>query len=232
MGTRVGSFSDAQPDTDQGNTLSAEKVKEVVEQMKVVAAAQRAGLVNAAAGAADKTRLRRQILSGPVAHLAEVGRRASRKGHEVGRAFRYKPGAQTYVAFLTAVRSMQSAAEAGKQLLLRYGLSESVLTTLGELVDQFEAAVLVANDGRTAHKGATKQLDELATELASVVRTMDARNRIRFQGNRQLLESWISASTVLGSKRGGSLPGETQPVAGSSESEGTPAADGDVRPAA
>src|SRR2546426_30715 len=112
MGGRVGSFSDGQPDTDQGHTLSVEKVKELV----------------------------------------------------------------------------------------KHGLSESVLGQFGEMLDRFDAAVLLANTGRTAHKGATKQLDELAAEIASVVRTMDARNRQRFQDNRQLLESWISASTVLGSK--------------------------------
>jgi hypothetical protein len=63
-------------------------------------------------------------------------------------------------------------------------------------LNKFEAAVALANDGRAKHKGATKQLEQLATELASVVRTMDARNRQRVQDNRQLLESWISASTV------------------------------------
>jgi hypothetical protein len=232
MGTRVGSFSDGQPDTDQGHTLSVAKVKELVEQMKVVAAAQRAGLVDSGAGAAEKARLRREILAGPVAHLAEVGRRASRSDHELGRAFRYKPGVQTYVAFLTAARSMQAAAEANKELLLKQGLSESVLAQFGELLDRFDTAVLLANNGRTAHKGATKQLDELAAEIASVVRTMDARNRLRFQGNRQLLESWISASTVLGSKRGVPVPAEAPAPTPGSEPGGTPAAGGEVRPAA
>jgi type VI protein secretion system component VasF len=58
---------------------------------------------------------------------------------------------------------------------------------LGELLDQFDATVLLGNNGRTAHKSATQQLEELAAELAAVVRTMDARNRQRFQGNAQLL---------------------------------------------
>jgi hypothetical protein len=232
MGTRVGSFSDGQPDTDQGHTLSVAKVKELVAQMTSVAAAQRAGLVDSAAGAAEKAKLRREILAGPVAHLAEVGRRASRDDHELGRTFRYKPGAQTYVAFLTAARSMQSAAVTSKEALLKNGLSESVLEQFGQLLDRFDAAVLLANNGRTAHKGATKQLDQLAAEIGSMVRTMDARNRQRFQGSRQLLESWISASTVLGSKRGGPVPGAVETPMTGDEQGGTPVAGGEVRPAA
>jgi len=222
MGTRVASFSDGQPDTDPGHTQSVAQVTELVQQMKVVAAAQRAGLIDRRAGSAEKARLRREILAGPVAHLAEVGRRAARVEHELGRTFRYKPGSQTYVAFLTAARSMQSEAESHKEVLLKYGMSEPVLAQFGELLDQFDAAVLLGNNGRTAHKGATQELDALAADIASVVRTMDARNRQRFQGNAQLLGSWVSASTVLGSKR--AVP-EPAPVE-------TPAAGGEVRPAA
>jgi hypothetical protein len=179
MGTRVDAFTGANPDTDPGNTRSAEQVKEVVERMKLVAAAQRAGLLDKRAGSLEKARLRREILGGPVAHLAEVGKRARRSEHELGVVFRYRPGRQTYVAFQTNVRSMQAAAKANKEVLLKYGLSEAVHARMDELLDQFDAAVLLCDNGRTAHKGATKQLDELATELASVVRTMDARNRLR-----------------------------------------------------
>jgi hypothetical protein len=125
---------------------------------------------------------------------------------------------------------MQSAAEAGKEELVPFGLSEAVLAQLGDLLSQFDAAVVRINVGRTAHKGATKQLDDLAAEIRSVVRTMDARNRFRFQDNRQLLESWISARTVLGWARATSEPVET-PAPGS-EPGGTPAAGGEVRPAA
>lgn len=230
MGTRVVSFSGGQPDTDPGHTQSVGHVQTLVEQMRVVAAAQRAGLIDRRAGSAEKARLRREILAGPVAHLAEVGRRARRDDHELGRRFRYQPGADTYVAFLTAARSMQAEAQTHKEVLLKYGMSEPVLAEFGQLLDQFDAAVLLANNGRTAHKGATQELDALAADLGSVVRTMDARNRQRFQGNAQLLASWVSASTLLGSKRGVPVPAETPATEG--QPSGTPAAGGEARPAA
>ena len=131
-------------------------------------------------------------------------------------------GAQ--VGFRTAAGTMRATAEAKKEVLMKFGLSEAVLGQFGELLDQFDAATEQCDRGRTAHKGATQQLDELAQELASVVRTMDARNRLRFRENRRLLESWISASTILGLRRAEGEP--VEPPAG------TPQAGGEVRPAA
>jgi hypothetical protein len=228
MGTRVGSFSDTEPDTDPGHAQLVAEVKRLVEEMKVAAAAQRTGLIDRRAGAAEKADLRREILAGP----AQVGRRASRDVHELAQDVQRKPSKGSYVEFLTAARTMQAKAEEHKAVLLKYGGSEPVLAQFGELLDRFEAAVLLANNGRTAHKGATQQLEALAAELGSVGRTMDARNRQRFAGNAQLLTSWVSASTVLGSKRGAAVPAPTETPASGGETIGTPVAGGEVRPAA
>ena len=221
-GKSVVQVSDAQPDTDPGHVLSVAKVKEMTARMEEVAALQRAGLIDVHAAALEKRKLRRTMLAGPIAHLAEVGRLASRENHELATTFRFKPSADTYVAFRTAARSMEAEAETHKELLAKYGLSEPVLKVFGELLDQFDVAVALGIDGRTSHKGATRQLQALATELASVIRVMDARNRQRFQDNPQLLESWISASTVLGVKRGNGTP--AQPPTPGTGSESRPAA--------
>lgn len=234
MGTRVGSFSDTEPDTDPGHAQSVAEVKELVQQMQVAAAAQRTGLIDRRAGSAEKANLRREILAGPITHLAQVGRRASRDVHELAQDFQRKPSKASYVEFLTAARTMQAKAEQHKAVLLKYGGSEPVLAQFGQLLDRFEAAVLLMNTGRTAHKGATQQLEALAAELGSVVRTMDARNRQRFAGNAQLLASWVSASTVLGGRRGISVPvpSPEQAPGVDGRTGATPGAGSEVRPAA
>jgi hypothetical protein len=219
-GVHVGNFSTAQPDTDAGHLLLVGKAKELTARMEQVAAAQRDGLVDSRAASAEKEKLRRTILAGPIAHLAQVGRLAAREEHELGTTFRFRPGAKTFVAFRTTARSMQAEAEGHKEVLAKYGLSEAVLGQLGQLLDQFDTAVTLGSDGRTAHIGATKQLRALATELRQVVRAMDARNRQRFENDPQLLGSWISAKTVRSGRRASSEPGET------------PGQGGDVRPAA
>ena len=119
---------------------------------------------------------------------------------------------------------MLAEARTHKEVLAKYGLSEPVLTLFGDMLDQFDAAVALGVAGRTRHKGATKQLDALATELASLVRVMDARNRQRFQDDPKLLEAWITASTPR-AKPGAVTPAEP-PVTG-----GTPVA-GEQRSAA
>ena len=121
---------------------------------------------------------------------------------------------------------MLAEAETHKEVLAKHGLSESVLTLFGELLNQFDAAVELGANGRTTHKGATKQLQALATEIGAVVRVMDAPNRQRFQDNPQLLESWISASTVLGVKRGSSTPNAGDDVRPQHEEDGEDGEDG------
>src|SRR5262249_23191995 len=148
-----------------------------------------------------------------------------------------------YVAFEGAVRTMQTTAETNKKLLVKYGLSEPVLVELGALLDRFAKARELCDQGRVVHKAATQQLEELAKELGSVIRTMDARNRIRYKDDTQLLEQWIAASTVLGNPLPVELgqpvepvpsPDAGQPSSGTQGSTqgGTPAAGGEVRPAA
>jgi hypothetical protein len=51
MVARAVNFSDAQPDTDAGHVVSVERLKAVKAQMEVVAAMQRAGLIDVHTGA-------------------------------------------------------------------------------------------------------------------------------------------------------------------------------------
>jgi len=68
--------------------------------------------------------------------------------------------------------------------------------------------------------GATRELKFMASEIVRAVRVMDGRNRQRFAEDGQLLGSWLSASTVLGTPRPG-----TEPEGGTPDG-------GEVRPAA
>jgi hypothetical protein len=160
------------------------------------------------------------MLAVPIAHLAEVGQEAAREEHELGKTFRFKPGASTFLAFRTAARGMASAAEAHREVLAKHGLSESVLAEFVRMLDDFDAAVTLGIEGRTAHVGATRELRAVSSDIVRAVRVMNGRNRQRFAEDGQLLGSWISASTVLGRPRPGTEP------------EGGTPAGGEVRPAA
>ncbi len=105
-------------------------------------------------------------------------------------------------------------------VLLKHGLAQSVLEELVRMLDQFDAAVALGIEGKTAHVGATRELRAVASEIARTVRVMNGRNRQRFATDEQLLGSWINASKVLGTPRP------------APESEGGTSAGGEVRPAA
>ena len=222
MGMRALEFNRAHPDTDPGTVNAVARLEQLLARATETATAQRDGIIHVRAAAARKRELIRQMRDGPIAHLAEVGRAAAREEHELGKTFTFKPGASTYLAFRTAARSMASSAQEHRELLVKYGLAQSVLDEFVQMLDQFDAALALGNDGRTAHVGATRELRTLATEIVRSVRLTDARNRQRFAGQEQMLGSWISASTVLGKPGRPAAPPEG----------GQPAPGGEVRPAA
>ena len=124
---------------------------------------------------------------------------------------------------------MLEEANSNKEVLVKHGLSESVLVEFEKMLDQLDAAVRLGAEGRMAHTAATRELETLRKEAARIVRAMDARNRIRFRSDLPALEQWVSARTVLGTPRGSAVEAETPvPVV----EGGTPDAGGEVRPAA
>lgn len=214
MGTRALEFSRAHPDTEPGTATAAARLEQLVARANETAAAQRDGIIHVRAASARKEELRRAMLAVPIAHLAEVGRAAAREEHELGKTFRFKPGASTFLAFRTAARSMASSAQTHREVLAKYGLAQSVLDEFVQMLDQFDEAVALGNDGRTAHVGATRELRSVATEIVRTVRVMDGRNRQRFADQEQMLGSWISASTVLGRPQSGGQPERGAPAGG------------------
>jgi len=225
MGNSALKFTGAHPDTDPGAAPAVTKLEQLVGRADELAAAQRDGMIHVRAAAARKVELRREMLAVPIAHLAQVGAMAAREDHELGKTFRFKPGASTFLAFRTAARGMASAAEAHKETLAKHGLVPSVLEELGRMLDEFDAAVALGSDGRVAHLGATRELKAVAQEIVRTVRVMDGRNRLRFADDGELLGSWLGASRVLRGRRAGTEGGAAAP-------EGTLPAGGEVRPAA
>src|ERR687896_623458 len=218
MGTRALEFSRAHPDSEPGTAAVVARLEQLVTRANGTAAAQRDGIIQVRAARSRKEELRRAMLVS-IAHLAEVGRAAAREEHELGNAFRFRPDASTYFAFRTAARGMASAAQEHREVLAKYGLSQPVLDEFVGMLDQFDEAAALGNDGRAAHVGATRELRGLSTEIFRTVRVMDGRNRQRFAEDGRLLGSWISASTVFRTPR-------------PTESAGEPTAGGEVRPAA
>jgi len=234
-GVRIGLFIDSTPDpeADEGYTSLVKREKDVVEQMRIVAMEQRAGLLGKAAGSEEKSLIREEAKRGPMTALSQVAKRARKDHGDIAMQFRYKPGQQSYVDFEGAARSMLTAAEAHKETLVPYGLSSTVVVSLTDLLDRFAKARELCDQGRIAHKTATQRLETLAQDLGSIIRTMDARNRVRYKDDPQTLAKWVAARTLLGTRGAAQADGAgEQPASGPVVvPPAQQVAGGDVRPA-
>lgn len=218
MAVRVVLFSDRHADADTGHIVLVEMLKTVVGQLEQEEAIQRNALMDRHTGSLDKLRIERELRSGPIAAVVRAAELARKDEPSLATQIQYQPSGSSFDGHLVAARALLADARANQEVLAKYGVSDSVLDLYQALLGQFEAAVKLGDEARAAHKGATPQLDALAKEARRIVRTMDARNRIRFKNDAKLLGEWTSARTILG-----------QPGPASGE---TPAAGGDVRPAA
>ena len=238
MATRSVKFNGVQPDTDPGHGITANRLEQVQGGMAEAIAAQRAGRIKRHGGSIEKRRLKREMLAGPIAYLVELGELAGRDHPELAADLRYAPAGHSYLAHRTAARGLHAAAVAHKDVLSQYGLSDAVMEVYDQQLGQFDTAMQDADDGRAAQKSATAVLDRLAAEALRLVRLLDARNRQRFKGNPELLSAWLDASTVLGLRQSQDAEdddptSEPLPEQGGPQAQGgTPAAGGDVRPAA
>ena len=226
MGENAAGFSRVHPDESQGYQAVLSGVEEKLARGKQVAADQRSGLLGVRAAAARKLELRRTMREGHLAHLAQVARAAGREAPEVARKFMFRPGMNTYTAFQTTARAFVTEAEAHRELLVRYGLVESVLTELRQSLDQFDAAMVSGAEARAAHVRASAELRRLADEVVQGVRVLDGFNRVRFRGTPEVLAAWLSISNTTEPSHG-----KTEPEAGL-RSGGAPQDGGEVRPAA
>ncbi len=227
MCVRVVNWALAHPDDEPGFGVLLAQLQALTVRLGDVITAQRNGLVDSRASRSRKQELRREVLAVPIAHLAQIGTLAAPEVHELGKTFRFRPAATTLVAFQSAARAMLEAAQTHKEVLVKHGLSESVLLEFERLLDQFDAAMRLGAEGRMRHTAATRELEALTKEAGRLVRAMDARVRIRFRNDLPALEQWVSARAVLGVPRPADEAAEPPVVDG-----GTPGTGGEVRPAA
>jgi hypothetical protein len=218
MAVRVVLFSERHPDGDAGHIVLVDKLKNVVGQLEQEEAVQRNALMDRHTGSLDKQRIDRELRLGPIATVVRAAELARRDEPSLATQIQFQPSGNSFDGHLVAARALLEEARANQEVLGRYGVSEAVLGLYQGLLGQLEAAIKVVNESRAVHMGATPHLTDLGNEARGIVRTLDARNRIRFKNDPKLLGEWISARTILG-----------QPGPGSGEA---PESGGDVRPAA
>ena len=92
---------------------------------------------------------------------------------------------------------MLEQGEAERELLVKHGLSDTLLDDLAAAVAEFDASVAETNSGRQDHILASAELQTVSEEVVQLVEMMDGLNRYRFQGEPQLLVAWEAARHVV-----------------------------------
>jgi hypothetical protein len=228
MGKRVLEFSRLHPDTSPGYVAAMARLQQLLARADQLVHQQLDGRTEVRAATGRKAELRRLMLRAHLDHLANVAEVASVEEPELAKKFLFPADATTYQAFQTAASGIAAEAESRKDLLIKHGMSEEVLSGLHVALDQFEAAFEQGNAGRLAHVGASAELVTVAEQAVQVVKVMNGLIRLRFANQSELLAAWESASNVVATPRP-----DTEPSSGgTTPSGGTPPSGGEVRPAA
>ena len=202
MSARVRSFSRAHPSTDAEYTLVLGRLEERLTRAEAIAGRQFEGLVAAKSARLRRQELRRAVHFQLLRYLVAVGGIAARTRTELAQRFQLPDSHGNHRAFLTAVKSMLTLAEAQKDALVAEGMSPRLLEDLGRLVTEFETVTEAARAAKLDHIGARADLELISAELTEQVKVLDGINRWRFGKDPELLVEWNAAKHVPGGSNG------------------------------
>ena len=221
-------FSRKYQDGSAGYVAAAARLEERLNRAEQLAQQQMDGRAETRVATGRKRELRRLITQAHLSHLANAARFASVEEPELVAKFVLPEDATSYLSFQAAARGIAAEAETRKELLLKHGVSEEVLSDLKVSLDQFETALEQGFAGRISRAGATAELVEIADEVVQMVKMMSGLIRIRFANRPDLLGAWEVATNVVATPRSEPAPGRDRPPA----PDQPPAPGGESRPAA
>lgn len=220
MGDRALNFSRAHPDASPGYAAALAGLEQRLLRAQQVARTQQDGINRRKAANARKNQLSRQMRKTQLRHLARVAKVASRETTALNGKLVLRGAPRPFRSFRALAGTMIAEAQLEKELLVKYGLADTVLDGLVESLDQFDRAITESTDALRAHVSARAELDVLGDQVVDIVGVMDALNRFRFADDPAVLAEWETVSNVI------------TPVPPADEPEVPPTSGGEIQPAA
>jgi len=205
MAERVRDFLRAHPTDGVAEGAALARLEELVARAEVLASQQLAGIVAARAATEVRAGVRRALRSRLLHYLSAVGQAAANENAELGQEFRL-PRVGPNQAFVTMARGMLEKATANKDLFVKRGMSETLLTDIDATIKSFEHTLEATRTGRRDHVGASADLRAVMAEVSEQVKVLDGVVRYRFGDNAELMGAWASAHSVVGPFRSRSTP--------------------------
>ena len=216
---RVRDFLRAHPTDVAPEAAALARLEELIERADALASQQRAGIAAAQGSFERRAKVRRALQTKLLRYLAGVGVVAAKENVELGAEFRLPRGGAPNQAFVTLVKHMLDKATENKDLLVKQGLSDKVLSDIAVALGQFELTLEATRSARRAHVGASGDLRAVASEISEQIQLLEGLVRYRFGDDPELMSAWRSASNVLGPFRA-----KPEPQAGETPKQVKPAA--------
>jgi hypothetical protein len=228
MAVRVRDFSDTHPSADPSFVVVLGRLKEGIDRMVELSGQQVGGFLSKHSSSLRRRDIRRKLRDGLLRHLVTVAEDASAEKPELRAKFELPAHNLSHVRFQTVARKMLEQGEAERELLVKHGLSDTLLGDLAAAVAEFDASVAETNSGRQDHILAGAELRTVSEEVVQLVGMMDGLNRYRFQKEPQLLVAWESARHITSGPQAAKEEVAVTPPA----QTGEPGQTGEVKPAA
>jgi hypothetical protein len=196
VATRIREFMDARPFDNPKDAAVAGALKGLITRALALSDQQVGGQITVHNAVSQRRDLRRILRRQPFKHLARIAEAASKEVPGLEARFRLPIGSVSHQAFLTGARTIQAEALARRDVLLKYGMAETLLDDLTGTLNKYEDAVSQAHAGNRARVGASAELDAVMADLMTLVHQLDGMNLYRFRNDPEQRAAWESASNI------------------------------------
>jgi hypothetical protein len=197
MAASVRTFSRAHLSTDASYTLVLDRLDGSIVRLEQLAAQQQGGFTTKHSSVQRRKDIRRKLQRGLLRYVVHSAGDADTERAGLAEKFRLPSTSATNAAFRAAAIKLLEEGRANQELLVKHGLSATLLDELDATIKQFDASLEESDDGKQAHVAARAEMKELSDEIVRIVAILDGFNQYRFQNDPELIVAWESARHVV-----------------------------------
>jgi hypothetical protein len=197
MAASVRTFSRAHPSTDTSYILVLDRLDGAIVRIEELAKQQESGYASKHSAAVRRSDLRRRLQAGLLRYLVTAAEDVGSEAPAVGERFRIPSSSATHAAFRARASEMLDEARANQEILVKHGMSATLLDDLDAAVKEFDASLAETDSGKQSHVAARAEMKTLGEEIMRLVGMLDGFNRHRYHRDPELIVAWQSAKRVV-----------------------------------
>ncbi len=173
------------------------RLKTAVNRLVALGGQQAGGFLTKHASSVQRREIRQRLRDGLLRHLVTIAEDAATEKPELLEKFRVPAHHLSTARLQTLARTMLEQGQAEKELLVKHGLTATLLDDLAATIAEFETSVGQTIQSMQDRVLARKDMQRVSADVLLLAGMMDGINRYRFQGDPQLQAAWKSAKHVV-----------------------------------